>query len=337
MAPFPVSPLAAALIAVALSAAVVTLLMRRAAHLPYDRPEARSLHDVPVPRVGGLATWAGFLPIALLAPSPAPGGRLWLVAWLAVVGVSLADDWRGVHPAVRLLVQALAAAAVASAIVRAGDASVSTGAFLSGAAAATGVIVWSANLFNFMDGSDGLAAAMAVCGFGSLGVAAELAGAPAHVYIAIAAASLPFLAVNLPPARMFMGDVGAVPLGFLAAGFGLAGCRAGVWPAWFPLLVFLPFVADATLTLAHRLVRGERAWVAHKSHYYQRLHQLGAGHRGTLLVYVGLMAGTALTALATLAIQPSRGWGALLAWIAVIAAFFARIDYHWLRRKPAPS
>ena len=69
-----------------------------------------------------------------------------------------------------------------------------------------------------------------------------MAGAPAQAYAALAAATVPFLAVNLPPARAFMGDVGAVPLGFLAAAFGIAGWRAGVWPAWFPLLVFLPFV-----------------------------------------------------------------------------------------------
>ena len=88
-----------------------------------------------------------------------------------------------------------------------------------------------------------------------------------------------------------MGDIGAVPLGFLAALLGLAGWGAGTWPAWFPLLVFLPFVADASVTLAARAWRRERVWEAHRSHHYQRLHQLGAGHRGTLLVYGVLMAG----------------------------------------------
>jgi UDP-GlcNAc:undecaprenyl-phosphate/decaprenyl-phosphate GlcNAc-1-phosphate transferase len=334
---FPMSAAAAALVAVGFSTVAVVLLMLGAAHLPHDRPGARSLHDVPVPRVGGLAIWAGVLPVAILVPAPVAGVGLWLLAWLAVIGVSLADDWRGVHPGIRLLVQTLAAAAVASAMFLPDTGVSSTVALMSCTAAATFGIVWSANLFNFMDGSDGLAAAMAVCGFGAFGVAAGLAGVPAPLYVALAAASLPFLAVNLPPARMFMGDVGAVPLGFLASAFGLAGYRSGVWPAWFPLLVFLPFVADATLTLVHRLVRGERAWSAHRAHYYQRLHQLGAGHRGTLLVYAAVMAGTAFTALATLTVRPAYGWGALFAWIAVIAALFARIDYHWLRRNPAPT
>ena len=97
-----------------------------------------------------------------------------------------------------------------------------------------------------MDGSDGLAATMAACGFGALAAGAAIGGASVLPALALVAACLPLLAVNVPPARIFMGDVGAVPLGFLAALLGLAGWGAGTWPAWFPLLVFLPFVADAT-------------------------------------------------------------------------------------------
>ena len=130
---------------------------------------------------------------------------------------------------------------------------------------------------------------------------------PAQLYLALAAAVVPFLAVNAPPARAFMGDVGAVPLGFLAATFGIAGCRSGTWPAWFPLLVFLPFVADASTTLVRRVMGGERVWEAHRTHYYQRLHQLGAGHRGTLAIYGALMVGTAGTALTVLAFAPGAG------------------------------
>ncbi len=74
-------------------------------------------------------------------------------------------------------------------------------------------------------------------------------GASPGVFFALAGAILPFLAVNAPPARMFMGDVGSVPLGFLAGTFGIAGVWLGTWPGWFPLLVFLPLVADATVTL----------------------------------------------------------------------------------------
>ncbi|MBK7793513.1 MAG: hypothetical protein IPJ62_13990 [Betaproteobacteria bacterium] len=83
--------------------------------------------------------------------------------------------------------------------------------------------------------------------------------------LALAVACRAALDRQRPPARMFMGDIGAVPLGFLAALFGLAGWGGGIWPAWFPLLVFLPFIADATATLARRGLGRERVWQAHRS------------------------------------------------------------------------
>lgn len=198
------------------------------------------------------------------------------------------------------------------------------------------MIAWSANLYNFMDGNDGMAALMAVVGFAAYGFAAERAGSDGGAYFALAAAVLPFLVVNLPPARMFMGDVGAVPLGFLAAASGFGGWRAGLWPDWFPVLVFLPFVADATVTLAARALRRERLWEAHKFHYYQRLHQLGAGHSGTLGVFGVLIAGTAGSAAATLALDPGSGWLVTVAWGGVLLALFSGIEYYWQRRIPKP-
>ena len=193
-------------------------------------------------------------------------------------------------------------------------------------------IVWSANLFNFMDGNDGLAAVMSMCGFGAFGVAAAWAGTNADVFFALAASTLVFLCVNVPPARTFMGDGGSVGLGFLAAAFGFYGIRAEMWPSWFPLLVFLPFAADATVTVLRRLARGDHLFEAHRTHYYQRLHQMGSGHRGTLLFYAVLIVGTAASALFTLAVSPGFGWSVLAAWAVAIGVLFAGIDYHWRRR-----
>lgn len=329
----PASPLStwiAAGFAAAFSAATLLLILRFRARLPQAQPNARSLHDQPVPRVGGVALWAGFLPVAIATPSAVPGGGAWLAAWAAVAVVSLVDDVRSVRAAIRLAVHAIAAAIAAIAVLVPASASATTWLVAAGAA---GLIVWSANLYNFMDGSDGLAAAMAVLGFGAYGIAAIPAEVPADALFALAAAALPLLAVNAPPARVFMGDVGAVPLGFLAGFFGVSGCAAGTWPAWFPLLVFLPFVADATLTLLRRAVRGEPMLEAHRGHYYQRLNRLGAGHRGTLVIYGALMTGTTGAALATLRLAPASGWSVLGAWIVVVAAFFAGIDYHWNRRR----
>lgn len=312
-------------------------LARFAHWLPLDRPGPRSLHAVPVSRVGGLAIWAGFIPVALFAPSLLPGSpATWLLAWGLVAAVSLADDFRGVHPAYRLASHLAAALAVAVDIVGATGAGSAPAGCLAIAAAAA-VVVWSANLYNFMDGSDGLAGAMAVCGFAAYGLAAWQAGFPATACFALAAATMPFVAVNIPPARMFMGDVGAVPLGFLVAAFGLGGWRAGAWPAWFPVLVFLPFIADATVTLCRRAWLHERLWEAHKMHYYQRLHQLGAGHRGTLLVFGALIVGTAASALAGLALDPDSGWIVIAAWSCALAVFFCGIEYYWQHHTPNPQ
>jgi hypothetical protein len=93
--------------------------------------------------------------------------------------------------------------------------------------------------------------------------------------------------------------------------------------------VFLPFIADATVTLLRRAGRGERIWEAHRTHYYQRLHRLGLGHGGTLAIYAAWMAGCALSALACLYWSPAQGWLALGAWCVAGAALFATIDYHW--------
>ena len=309
----------AAIIAAAMSWAALELALRRRSWLPLDMPNARSLHAAPLPRGGGVAIWVGWFAGTLWVP----GAKAWLGPLLAVIVVSLLDDLRGVHPALRLLVH-LAAAAIWVALAQPA----------LNPLLAVLVIVWMANLYNFMDGSDGLAGAMAVVGFGAYAGAAWIAGGDgAAQFLALAAATLPFLFRNLPPARILMGDVGAVPLGFLAAVFGFTGWQEQWWPAWFPIVVFLPFIGDATLTLAVRLLRGARVWEAHREHHYQRLVRLGWGHRGTLALYAALMVGTAASALAGLAWAPEGAGPVLLAfWGALLGLVFAAIDYQSRRR-----
>lgn len=321
--------LIAALATLAVAAAAVGALRWREASLPVARPGARSLHDKPVGRVGGLAVIAGI--VAAMPAWPVPTGVTPALAWaaglatVAVAGVSLVDDWRGVPAGARLCVHALAAAAALWAIPLGGVP----------AMVAAVAIVWMANLFNFMDGNDGLAAVSAIAGFGAYALAAHGAGAGSLPYATIALACVPFLWVNRPPARMFMGDVGAVTLGFLAAMLGVAGIAGGAWGAWLPPLAFLPLILDATVTLVRRAVRGERLWEAHKVHYYQRFHRMGAGHRGTLALYATLCCATAATAAACALAAPALGWAALATWTLVIAVVFVVIDYHW-RRRPGP-
>ena len=308
-----------ALIAVVVSGIALRFLSR--AGLPFDRPNARSLHRNIVPRGGGLAIWLGWCAATVWLP----GGQPWLLPLAAIVVVSFFDDRHGIPAPLRLFVQIAAATVWLWLAAPMPD-------LLVGATMIV-AIVWMANLYNFMDGSDGLAGTMTVVGFGAYALAALWAGSErAPALLALAAATIPFLLANRPPARLFLGDAGSVPLGFLAGVFGIEGWRQGWWPAWFPLLVFLPFIADASATLLRRLLAGERVWRAHRDHYYQRLVQLGLGHAGTLALYAALMIGAAVSALAALSRAPQAGWYLLAVWGSVLALLFGSVAHQWRSR-----
>jgi UDP-N-acetylmuramyl pentapeptide phosphotransferase/UDP-N-acetylglucosamine-1-phosphate transferase len=234
--------------------------------------------------------------------------------------VSFVDDLRSLPVLARLAAQALAAGL----LVRGGLAPATLDLPglawalppLAGAALAVGYTVWMANLYNFMDGMDGFAGGMAVFGFGTLAVLGAQAGEAgfALACVAVAAAAAGFLALNFPPARIFMGDVGSSTLGFLAAALSLWGARAGLFPLWAAVLAFSPFIADATVTLFRRLLAGEKIWQAHRCHYYQRLVRLGWGHRKTVLAEYLLMLACALSAVLAARGGLALQWAALAAW-----------------------
>jgi UDP-N-acetylmuramyl pentapeptide phosphotransferase/UDP-N-acetylglucosamine-1-phosphate transferase len=310
------APLAAFLVA-ALVAGL--LLLPAARRLALDAPNERSLHEHPVPRTGGIAIAAG-VGAACLFGRGFPDSILLIAGGLAIV--SFADDLMGLPAALRLILHLAAAAAAVAFDLQAPALVAILLAF---------AIAWATNAYNFMDGADGLAAGMAIFGFGAYAVAAHLAGAGpfSTLCAAIAAAAAAFLPFNWHPARLFMGDAGAVPLGFLAAALGVAGWGGGLWPLWFPALVFGPFLGDATLTLARRLGRRERVWQAHRDHYYQRLVRMGLGHQRTALLEYAAMAACALIALAALG-QPAVVQALAVLWAVVaLAGLAAWIDYRW--------
>jgi UDP-N-acetylmuramyl pentapeptide phosphotransferase/UDP-N-acetylglucosamine-1-phosphate transferase len=185
-----------------------------------------------------------------------------------------------------------------------------------------------------MDGSDGLAGGMAAIGFGALALAAWMGGAHGMaVFCAgIAAAALAFLRFNFPPARLFMGDAGSIPLGFMAATLGILGARQNLWPWLFPLLVFSPFIVDASVTLARRGLRGEKIWQAHRSHYYQRVVLLGASHRQLALAAYALMLAVAALAFVLLILPQSAAWVLILSGTTYLLIFLA-IDRRWHRSR----
>lgn len=271
--------------------AVGWLARTRLAHLAIDEPNARSLHTNPVPRTGGIGLLLGIAAGFWVAEADLPH-----VVWLAfatVIVISMVDDLRGLSAGLRFAAHLIAAGLTAVTLLG----SESSMLLLLGAVLA---IAWMCNLYNFMDGSDGLAGGMAVSGFLAYAAAAWLAGSTqfALLNLGIAGAAAGFLVYNFHPARIFLGDAGSVPLGFLAATAGLIGWQQHDWPLWFPLLVFSPFIVDATITLTRRLLAGDRVWEAHRDHYYQRLVQIGFGHRGTALAEYAVMATCAVTGLA---------------------------------------
>jgi len=312
------APLAAFAVALLASRLLITPRARRFA---LDRPNERSLHEAPVPRTGGIAVALGIAAACALAW---PGLPIVLGAALALAAVSFVDDLAGLPTLARLALHLAAAAAALAFDLSAGGAV----AFALLALA----LAWTANLYNFMDGSDGLAGGMAVIGFASYGLAALLSGDArlASLSVSIAAAAGGFLVFNWHPARLFLGDVGSIPLGFLAGALGIAGWNRDVWPLWFPALVFAPFMADATLTLVKRLLRRERVWQAHREHYYQRLVRMGLGHRRTACVEYAAMAGCGALALLVFR-EPAAVQGIALALAAAaLGGAAVWVDWHWM-------
>jgi UDP-GlcNAc:undecaprenyl-phosphate/decaprenyl-phosphate GlcNAc-1-phosphate transferase len=291
--------------------AVIALLLGRASrHLPLDRPNERSLHQVPVPRTGGIGLMAGALPA--LAWS-APGLRPIALLALGLSAVSLADDFRHLPSGIRLAAH-LAAAATGCALILAGH----PWWVLAAAVLAVG---WMTNLYNFMDGSDGLAGGMAVFGFGACAARALAMGdTPVGVgCLCVVAGSVAFLRYNFHPGMI-----------------GIAGIARGLWPIWFPVLSFSPFVADATVTLARRGLRGERVWQAHREHYYQRLVRSGLGHRNTALAEYAVMLAAAASAVVLAGLPDPMAWAACALWGAIYVLLARAVDRRW-RDHPAAA
>jgi len=310
------APLVALLTTLLALTLILTVGKRAVVH---DIPNERSLHDKPVPRIGGIALLVGVFAGWMLLSS----AWNWWIALpvLALFALSLLDDLRGLSARTRLIAHFVAA------LIALFGSGISMLWFLP----ALFFTVWMTNLYNFMDGSDGLAGGMALFGFGCYGIAAWLSGDESFALLnfCIAGAALGFLMFNFHPAKVFMGDAGSIPLGFLAAMLGIHGWQAGLWPLWFPLMAFSPFIVDATFTLLKRLMRGEKLSQAHRSHYYQRLVQMGWGHRNTALAEYALMILMGIAALSALSLPASGQYAMLVLAAALYLAIAALIDKRW--------
>lgn len=274
-------------------------------------PNDRTLHSVPTPQTGGVAiivsvvislvaaasVFAIMYPSKVLLPKGMGSGSLWIVvSMLLVFVVSFIDDCIGLPASLRLGVQAAAAIIIVGGVGLALSSVPLPGGLLMPmgfAAVPVSVLflIWMANLYNFMDGMDGFSGGMTAIGFGFLAYFGWEAGSPVMLMIAvfIAMSALGFLVHNFPPARIFMGDAGSITLGFLAGTLMLLGVRDGIFEFWVPIILFSPFILDATMTVLRRAFRCERIWEAHRQHYYQRLVLNGWSHRRTVLAEYGVM------------------------------------------------
>lgn len=312
------APIVAALITMLLTTIILHSKLGQGVQ---DIPNERSLHETPVPRIGGVALMAGMLTGWALMFNYL---TWWLV--LPLVGlfmVSLLDDMNGLPVLKRLSVHLIAAAilVVGSGLLTQQGVVIALVIFL--------LTVWMTNLYNFMDGSDGLAGGMALFGFSFYGIAALMNQDEifAMLNFSIGAASLGFLYSNFHPAKVFMGDAGSIPLGFLAAAMGLLGWQHGDWAGWFPLLVFSPFIVDASVTLVKRSLRGVKITQAHREHYYQRAIQRGWGHRNVAIIEYVLMLAVGVSALSV--VRSPLPIVMLLTWCGIYAAMMLLMDARW--------
>jgi UDP-N-acetylmuramyl pentapeptide phosphotransferase/UDP-N-acetylglucosamine-1-phosphate transferase len=272
-----------ALAAFLISWQMIMFLRPWLARFALARPNSRSSHRVATPQGGGLAVVAATLAVAWLAIALAPGIArvegcqfLALTAAAALIAtVGAIDDIRSLPAALRLLLQCIAVGGVLAALPQEPQLLPQVpwwieraGLFLGG--------LWLVNLVNFMDGIDWMTVAEIVPVTGAivvLGLSDKIEPLPAMVAAALFGAILGFAPFNKPVARLFLGDVGSLPIGLLLGWLLLRLAESGHVAA--AAILPLYYVADATLTLAGRIARGEEFWRAHRTHFYQRATDTG--------------------------------------------------------------
>ncbi|MEO8140630.1 MAG: glycosyltransferase family 4 protein [Gemmatimonadota bacterium] len=269
-------------------------VLRRA---PLDHPTTRSSHSQPTPRGGGLAivvtTLLGTAAGAVLGVVDQPLAWALSGGGLLIAAVGWWDDHGGVRARLRLGAHLLAAGWAlwwlgGLPTVRLGLLQLEPG--MAGSLLGVAGIVWSINLFNFMDGIDGIAGGEALCvgAGGAFLLALRGMAGDTVVPLVLAGASLGFLGWNWPRALIFMGDVGSGFLGFAFAVVAIWSEDRGGPSLILWAVLAMVFVLDATVTLLRRALRRERLTEGHRHHAYQRLVQAGWSHRAVSATVIGL-------------------------------------------------
>ncbi len=306
-----------------------------------DHPNPRSSHSEPTPRGGGisisiialisvLALWLlGYISYQIFLAIGCGGLLVSVVGWL--------DDRNDIAVIWRAVLYLTASAWAAYWII------FLNGVFNQYNYLSFGIslvsIAWLANLYNFMDGSDALAASQSVCTAlmgGVLFMLADYSGLSLLLFL-LSAAFLGFLIWNWPPAKIFMGDVGSCFIGFVFATIALIGSVENIISIAVWLILLSIFICDTSLTLMKRMFIGEKWYTAHRSHAYQLLIQSGMSHR-QLVLFVLLINGLLLLPLSFIAysIGIYRWWITAGVYFCIGSVWWF-IQLHWApeRRKLA--
>jgi Fuc2NAc and GlcNAc transferase len=298
-----------------------------------DTPTLRSSHERPTPRGGGLSIVITFIALLILlylfAELPKQMFYALLVGGALIGGVGFLDDCRHIPAAYRFVVH-FAAASIVIYIIG-GLPPLQFGAYLldlgwSGDIFAVVFLVWLTNLFNFMDGIDGIAAIETIF---IAAAAIIISGAESEQYLVLLEAGLVagcagFLFWNWPPARIFMGDVGSGFLGITLGTLAIISANLNDLPIWTWLILAGVFVVDATVTVIRRMINGEKWYTAHRSHAYQRAARRLRSHKRVTVSVSAINVGWLLPLAWFSALQPEFGWWiTLLAWapLCVTAVF----------------
>jgi UDP-N-acetylmuramyl pentapeptide phosphotransferase/UDP-N-acetylglucosamine-1-phosphate transferase len=287
-------------------------------------PNHRSSHIRPTPVGGGLGLLMAVAPAWAILAWGSEAAAQWfalLAAAIVLAAVSWIDDLGHVGAVQRLLAQAAAVAVGLAALP--GDPATQGWLPVWLDLALTALAwLWFVNLYNFMDGIDGIAGVETISiGLGMAVVAAAGATSPTLPGLVMAAAAAGFLWWNWHPAKVFMGDVGSVPVGYLLGGLLVLMAKGG---AWIPALILpLYFLADATITLMRRFARGERIWQAHREHFYQQAVQSGRSHAWVASA-VGAANIVLIAAAAWAVTDPLSGFVLAVSAVAVTLWAFAR-------------
>jgi Fuc2NAc and GlcNAc transferase len=260
-----------------------------------DVPNQRSSHRQPTPTGGGLGIIVGTLVAMATAWWFTDVGADWLLALLLSLLLGLlgfVDDRVHLGVGVRIVCQVCAALAVVTfGMLQYAGTGVQMRPGLLLLVPGVLYLVWMTNLFNFMDGIDGLAGTQAIfVAAGGALLASRAGAAPDSVllFAGVGAAVAGFLSYNWPPARIFMGDTGSLFLGFLLAACSLLSAARGelALPVW--LILWALFVCDASITLAARMLRRQPLHVAHREHAYQRLARRFGAHRRVTALFLAV-------------------------------------------------